>query len=34
VQACVSVLVLDALHVPAPHVEAVTVRVCVPVASQ
>ncbi len=33
-QACVSVLVLDALHVPAPHVEAVTVRVCVPVASQ
>lgn len=33
-QACVSVLLLDALHVPAPHVEAVTVRVCVPVASQ
>jgi hypothetical protein len=28
------VLVLDALHVPAPHVEAVTVLDCVPVASQ
>jgi hypothetical protein len=34
VHACVSVLGLDALHTPLPHVEAVTVRVCVPVASQ
>jgi hypothetical protein len=28
------VLVLEGLHVPAPHVEAVTVLDCVPVASQ
>jgi hypothetical protein len=34
VHAWVSVLVLDALHTPLPHVEAVTVRVCVPVVSQ
>ncbi len=27
-------LVFEALHVPAPHVEAVTVLDCVPVASQ
>ncbi|WP_257979424.1 hypothetical protein [Corallococcus exiguus] len=27
-------LLLDALHVPEPHVEAVTVLDCVPVVSQ
>lgn len=34
VHACVSVVVLDVLHVPTLHVEAVTVLDWVPVVSQ
>jgi hypothetical protein len=34
VHSCVSVLLLEGPHVPAPQVEAVTVRDCVPVVSQ